>query len=195
MKSSRPRFSRTLGAWLPPRARPGVFAAGGLALGLAFAPVAGRAGVGLVAEQKRPAPSSSLTKSEAMEIGARWKQTNPAMRSYCEVHPTGSMVPILDSRCVLLLERVSADQLRKNDISIYMRGDDVTVCHRVMDVRNGAVLFEGDNNPRSDGWVARDRILWRVTAIIFTQREGATGVPGRDSVQAAVSPGAVRATR
>ncbi len=184
MKSFRPHLSRTLGAWLPPRARPGVFA-GGLALGLAFAPVAGRAGVGVVAEQKRPAPSSSLTKSEAMQIGARWKQTNPALRSYCEVQPTGSMVPILDSRCVLLLERVSAGQLRKNDISIYMRGDDVTICHRVMDVRNGGVLFEGDNNPRSDGWVAPDRILWRVTAIIFTQRDGETSAPGRGSVQAA----------
>ncbi len=190
MKSFRPFFSRTPGAWLPPRARAGV-----LALGLALAPAAGRAGVGLVAEQKRPAPSSSLTKSEALQIGARWKQTNPAQRSYCEVNPTGSMVPILDSRCVLLLERVSADQLRKNDISIYMRGDDVTICHRVMDVRNGAVLFEGDNNPRSDGWVTSERILWRVTAIIFTQRDGEPGAPDRGSVQAAASPGAVRGAR
>ena len=191
MRSFRPLLFRTPGAWLPPRLRPGVLAAGGLAL----APLAGRAGIGLVAEQKRPAPNSSLTKSEALQIGARWKLINPAQRSYCEVNPTGSMVPILDSRCVLLLERVSADQLRKNDISIYMRGDDVTICHRVMDVRNGAVLFEGDNNPRSDGWVTSERVLWRVTAIIFTRATASRARRTMVRCRAAASPGAVRGAR
>jgi hypothetical protein len=133
----------------------------------------------VAAEERRPAPSSSLSKSEAMNLGVMWKLSNPALRAYCEVAPTGSMVPILDSRCVLLLERVKADQLRKNDISIYLSDDNATICHRVMDVKNGSVLFEGDNNPRSDGWVAPSRILWRVTAIIFTQRDDELNASGR----------------
>jgi hypothetical protein len=94
------------------------------------------------------------------------------------------MVPILGSRCVLLLERVSADQLRKNDISIYLRGHE-TICHRVMEVEGGAVLFEGDNNSRTDGWVLRERILWRVTAIIFTQRDGDLAMSEPGAVSAA----------
>ena len=124
----------------------------------------------VVRDDLRPAPSSPLTRQDALAIGALWKQSNPEKRDYCAVAPTGSMAPILDSRSVLLIERASADDLRKNDLSIYLASAVQSICHRVIEVRPYAVLFDGDNNRRSDGWIPAGRVRWRVAAIIFTRR-------------------------
>jgi hypothetical protein len=128
-------------------------------------------------EDIRPAPSSSLSKSDALSLAMLWKQTNPLARDYCEVGPTGSMAPVLDSRSILLLERITAADLKKNDISIYVHSAESTTCHRVIDIRPGSVLFEGDNNHEPDGWIPSDRVRWRVVAIIFTQRDAPPSGP------------------
>ena|GEM_PF-5784350 len=128
-------------------------------------------------EDLHPAPSSSLTKGEALAFAALWRQSNPSLRDYCEVGSSGSMTPVLDSRCILLLERATATDLRKNDISIYLHSAVMTACHRVIEVRPDGILFAGDNNRRSDGWVAPERIRWRVAAIFFTRREPAPADP------------------
>jgi hypothetical protein len=134
-------------------------------------------GAGLAAatrEDMNPAPSSSLTMAEARGFGEVWRQSDPQHRSWSTVKPTGSMVPTLDSRCLLLLEKVAASDLLKNDIALYSVEDGGSTCHRVLEVRADGVFFSGDSNHRSDGWIAPHRILWRVASIIFTRREGAS---------------------
>jgi hypothetical protein len=143
-------------------------------------------------EDLKPAPSSSLTKPEALAFGAAWKQADPAKRDYCEVQATGSMTPIFDSRSVLLLERVEAGTLKKNDISIYLRSAGATTCHRVMEVRSDGVLFEGDNNRYSDGWISPDRVQWRVVAIFFTRRENEPKPASPETFVSSQSAGALR---
>lgn len=58
-----------------------------------------------------------------------------------------------------------------NDIALYERDPAQSlVCHRVKEVRKDGVLFDGDNNHYSDGWVSPDKIRWRVAGILFTKR-------------------------
>lgn len=130
----------------------------------------GSQGMETLREDRKPAPSSSLSKAEAIALGNLWKQTDPQKRDFCLVSNSGSMAPVLDSRSVLLLEKATAADLRKNDISIYHRDTGPTVCHRVVEVGATSVLFDGDNNRASDGWIPADRIRWRVVSIIFTRR-------------------------
>lgn len=144
----------------------------------------------MVREDARPAPSSSLSKADALALASLWKQTSPQTRDYCEVGATGSMAPVLDSRSILLLERITASDLRKNDISIYVHSAELTTCHRVLDVRPEGVLFSGDNNSENDGWIQPDRVRWRVVGILFTRRD----VPPSEKAPRAAMSSAARAT-
>jgi hypothetical protein len=91
-------------------------------------------------------------------------------RAYGLVAPTGSMLPLLASNCVLLLERAGIRDLAKNNIALYAADDGSLVCHFVTDIHADSVYFDGCNNPRSDGWIAADRVRWRVVAIFYTDR-------------------------
>lgn len=122
-------------------------------------------------EDRTPAPSSSLTKQDAIASAQLWAMFDTSRRGFCEVAPTGSMAPVIDSRSVLLLERVRPGDLRPNDIAIFEREPGKpSVCHRVHEVRPDGVLFSGDNNRGSDGWIRPERIQWRVAGILYTQR-------------------------
>jgi hypothetical protein len=124
-------------------------------------------------EEANPAPSSSMEKQTALNWALRWAETDPG-RSYREVAATGSMLPVFDSRSVLLLERVKASDLKPNDIALYATAldgsGDATISHRIREVRPDGVLFDGDNNQASDGWIAPGRVRWRVCGILYTRR-------------------------
>ena len=125
-------------------------------------------------EDLRPAPSSSVAKDFAAIDAASWMLRDANNRSFTTVMPTGSMVPTLDSRSVLLLERVSGPELKVGDIAIYAGtgARKPMVVHRVTAIGASATLFAGDNNDpqKPDGWIAHDRIRWRVAGILFTKR-------------------------
>ncbi len=150
-------------------------AAAGLAVGL-LAGCNGTLPVGVAAysagmgrEAKNPAPISRMKKSEAMMIAKLWASSDLANRSFTTVLPTGSMLPVLDSNSILLMERVTAGELRKNDIAIYQSGKDgMRIVHRAKEVTRDGVYFEGDANSRSDGWIASDQVRWRIAGILYT---------------------------
>ncbi len=123
-------------------------------------------------EMANPAPTSYMSRKEAVEVARSWAARKPEQRSWSGLKNTGSMLPVLDSNSVLLLEKVNPADLRVNNIAVWARdnivGPDTKICHRVRKLEPDAVLFEGDNNQRSDGWVIFDRILWRVAGVLYT---------------------------
>lgn len=123
-------------------------------------------------EDLRPAPTSSITKDQAILDASAWALRDPSNRSFSTVADTGSMVPLFDSRAVLLLEPAQGPDLVPGDIALYdnLRGS--TICHRVREVSGTAVLFTGDNNDKlsPDGWIAHERIRWRVAGMIYSKR-------------------------
>lgn len=120
-------------------------------------------------EDANPAPSASSTIHEAQGNAAVWSALKPG-RTYMRTASSGSMVPYLDSRSVLLLEPATAADLRPGDVGLYddLRGG-LTV-HRVKEVRPDAVYFSGDNNRESDGWISAERVRWRVAGILYSNR-------------------------
>lgn len=122
-------------------------------------------------EDVNPAPSSYATRADALAVASIWVMRDPANRNACEVRPTGSMAPAFDSRSILLREKLlRLEDLRAGDWGSYLTDDGTDVTHKVIEVRPGGVLFDGINNNRSDGWIAPERIKYRIAGILFTQR-------------------------
>lgn len=123
-------------------------------------------------EDLRPAPTSSFTKDQATIDARGWVARSPTERSFCNVKGSGSMVPLFDSRSVLLLETVRGLSLVPGDIALYDDLKGGLVVHRVRQVGSTAVLFTGDNNDplQPDGWIASERIRWRVAGILYSRR-------------------------
>lgn len=115
-------------------------------------------------EQANPAPSSSLTKADAIAWAFKHWDGTAAGRTHCGVLPTGSMLPVFGSTSVLLLE--PATQPRVGDLLLY---DAANYSHRVKEVRDGHVLMDGDNNDHSDGWVELSRVHHRVAGILYAR--------------------------
>ncbi|GEM_PF-5618207 len=118
-------------------------------------------------ERVNPAPTSYMSKSEAKTIAKLWSMGAPG-RAYCEVEPTSSMVPVFDSKSVLLLEQVKTSDLHKNDIARYDSDTYGNVTHRIIEIDPKGAVFEGDNCPRSDGRVLAKSIRYRVAGILYT---------------------------
>lgn len=123
-------------------------------------------------EDVTPTASSSMSKVEAISLARLWAAFGNPERSYCEVLPTGSMLPVFGSNAILLLEKVDSADLLVGDIAIYGREGSPSVVHRVRAISSTAVLFSGDNNDptKPDGWIAKERIQWRVAGIIYAKR-------------------------
>lgn len=124
-------------------------------------------------EDNNPPPSSHFPLAVVAGDAAAWAVRAPTIRSSIMVKPTGSMLPLFGSNAILLIERVTGRDLRVGDIALYDDLNGGTICHRVRAVNErGAAIFTGDNNDgtASDGWIAPDRIRWRVAGILYAQR-------------------------
>ena len=122
--------------------------------------------------QNEPVASINLDKPAAIAVAKAWTEQSPN-HSWTYPQATGSMRPTLDERSILLLERATARDLKEGDIVCYTRARDgsgkETIVHRAVAIAaTGYVYFSGDNNRYSDGWIAPDRICWRVAQIIKT---------------------------
>lgn len=119
-------------------------------------------------EDQTPAGSSALTKADAATLAQSYAARHRAAWAY--VAPSGSMAPVIDSRSVLLLEPYTGQPINVGDIVCFDRGDNPNVCHRVIEVKDGAFYVSGDNNQWPDGWHKLTTIKHRVAGIIFTRR-------------------------
>ena len=121
-------------------------------------------------EDIRPAPSGSQSHEQAVIDGYAWARRVHG-RSIMTVADTSSMAPVLDSRTVLLVEPSNGTDLKSNDIAIWQHNSGTLIVHRVIEVNaRGYVLFNGDNNHGSDGWVAPEKVRFRVVGLLFSAR-------------------------
>ena len=120
-------------------------------------------------EDVKAAPSSSIPLAVAHADASAWAMRADG-RSSVGIVGTGSMRPYFWKNSVLLLERVQSSALTVGDIAMYERNGG-NVVHRVVEVApSGSVLFSGDNNNASDGWIEAARIKWRVAGILYARR-------------------------
>jgi hypothetical protein len=121
-------------------------------------------------EDVNPAPSSSVTKEQAKALGFWWVIGDPNNRITGDVTPTASMIPYVDSRSILFLEKYTGQKLYVGDIVMFDRGDAKNVLHRIKDIKDGHVYMSGDNNMYPDGWFPLSAIKYRLAGQIYTQR-------------------------
>lgn len=119
-------------------------------------------------EQRRPAPSAGisydlalvLARSAAADIGG----------TVVQFTATGSMLPTLDSRAVGVAEELGAAvRVSIGDIVVFDRAG-TWVTHRVVDVAADGSAFISGDNVRSDGWVPRSQIRYRLVALFYSLR-------------------------
>lgn len=139
----------------------------GLLCGLALAACSGCGKV----EDSQPAASSSMTRADAQRLADLWVTMKPG-NVVASVLKTGSMTPTLDSRSLLLLERVTFSELQTGDILYTGRiTSDTPLLHRLRAKYKNEVVLRGDNNSRNDPPIDASRIQYRVAGLIYTKRQ------------------------
>lgn len=111
-------------------------------------------------------PASSLTKEQAIEEAKAFVARDPASRHYVTVAPTGSMLPIVGSNCIVMLERVRG---RVAVGEVVVRAD--AVMHTVTAVNErGAFIMSGANGQVPDGWNPPEAAHWRMVGVFYARR-------------------------
>lgn len=119
-------------------------------------------------QDRNPAPSSSMSREDAIYFSEGWFQSDKLNRRYIDLSNTGSMVPMYDSRTVLWIERLKGKPSRGDVVISYQGGE--LVCHPALEVRGEHAYISGINNHYSDGWIPLSSVQWRVVAAIYTKR-------------------------
>ena len=112
------------------------------------------------------APASSLSMTVITADALSWKLRDPQNRDFKPVSATGSMLPLVASNSLVLLERVEG-RVAVGDVIV--RRD--WVMHTVTAVNErGAFFMSGINNDRPDGWFPPEAAEWRVAGILYSTR-------------------------
>ena len=135
-----------------------------------------------------------LTESEGWGVAREWSAGSPGRGVVTAGNCCGSMLPHIRGGQLLLLLPIDATPLAPGSVAIFRDprgGPAATTVHAVAEDNGRAVLFYGTNNRRSDGWVPRERVLWRVVGVVTWPGVGNV----RDLAAASASAGALRRDR
>lgn len=119
-------------------------------------------------ETKSPtkAPASSLSMTVVTADATAWKLRDPQNRTFRPVSATGSMLPLVASNSLVLLERVDG-RVAVGDVIVRRDG----VMHTVTAVNErGAFIMSGINNDRPDGWFPPGAAEWRLAGTLYASR-------------------------
>lgn len=99
------------------------------------------------------------------DLAKIWARNDAENRAIGGAQPTGSMLPTLDSKSVLLLERIGQNTvLRVGDVIGTKQG----IMHRLVRVDGGYLILRGDNNQADDRPIQRKDAEWRLAGILYT---------------------------
>lgn len=112
------------------------------------------------------APASSLSMTVVTADATAWKLRDPQNRTFKPVTPTGSMLPLVASNSLVLLERVTT-RVTVGEV-IVLRGG---MMHTVTAVNErGAFIMSGINNDGPDGWFPPEAAEWRLAGTLYASR-------------------------
>ena len=89
------------------------------------------------------------------------------------IRPQGySMYPLfIPGRDEALIESVSADTVRKNDVVLYRRDQSILVLHRICKITAEGFFMVGDNQSEIEGPLRADQIKGRLIAFVRNGKE------------------------
>ncbi len=77
-----------------------------------------------------------------------------------------SMEPLLQTGDIVIVYKVSASDLRLNDIVVYEKSDGSLVIHRIVSIRNSSnyviIIAKGDNNMFPDPPIIANQVIGKV---------------------------------
>jgi hypothetical protein len=117
------------------------------------------------------APTSELTREQAMVLAQIYSALNGKDIVVCDVAATGSMRPYFDENALLLMEAVPFSELRLGDVVTFRHprlGTDVV--HRLVEKRGNAFWTKGDHNDSMDDiYVTAANFHRRLVGVIYFQ--------------------------
>lgn len=123
-------------------------------------------------EQISPSAKSDYGMTATTNEALTWIALDPTKRAKGRAESSGSMLRVFDSTSVILLEKVApTDKLNIGDICGYTNTDLTKdeISHRLIRIDpSGMLVFKGDNNDAEDPPVTRNKVVWRVVGILYT---------------------------
>lgn len=120
-----------------------------------------------IRERKTPSATSSFTSDELFKAIEQWVREDIENRRITTAKTTGSMLPTIDSRSLIVVERVTENTiLYTGDIV----GTKQQILHRIHSIAGNSYVLSGDSNDFLDNPVHRRDIEWRVVSIFYTNK-------------------------
>ncbi len=120
----------------------------------------------------------SKTKTTIHEEVSSWHLPDLILKLYfrtaiIRIRPQGySMYPLfIPGRDEALIESVSADTVRKNDVVLYRRDQSILVLHRICKITAEGFFMVGDNQSEIEGPLRADQIKGRLIAFVHNGKE------------------------
>lgn len=117
-----------------------------------------------------PAPSASYGIDEVRLDAGAWVTRKPG-RVWTHVAATGSMLPLLDERCIALYEQYVGQVLSNGDVIYVERSAGLAPTLHAITAQNTDSVRTSGLNVRSDGWVKKSAIRYRLAGVLYSERK------------------------
>lgn len=107
-------------------------------------------------------------RDQAMKIAAAATLMVPGSQMF-SIAATGSMKPMLDENCIIVITREPFENVSVRDIVLYVSETGQMIVHRVMEKRkDGSLWTLGDNNRRPDKeYVTKKNYVGKVCSVVY----------------------------
>jgi len=109
-----------------------------------------------------------FNREQAMKIATAATMLVPDSHLF-SVAATGSMKPMLDENCLIVMTKEPFENITVRDIVLYVSEEGRMIVHRVMEKRkDGSLWTLGDNNHRPDReYVTKKNYVGKVCSVVY----------------------------
>ena len=103
-----------------------------------------------------------------MDNGIRGNITDILQEHVIKIQPKGtSMYPlIIPGRDYAVIEKSDGSNLKKSDVVLYRRSDNMMVLHRICRIKDDQIYTIGDNQIKVEGPLSMNQVRGRMIAVI-----------------------------